>query len=155
MDSKQKAAHIRYTEARMRVRATYDPGFVAALKAGLVERKWDERTKEWVIDIHEYKTARRIISRFYQNITESNRPPEERKKKQRRQSSPKTSYMGLPHDADYAVLHLLPTAPLELVKVAYRTLSKLYHPDTSKFPDAEKRMKAINRAYEAIKKRQG
>nr|QNO48681.1 chaperone protein DnaJ [Methanosarcinales archaeon ANME-2c ERB4] len=33
------------------------------------------------------------------------------------------------------------------IKKAYRRLSMLYHPDTSTNPDAEKKMKEINKAY--------
>lgn len=49
----------------------------------------------------------------------------------------------------YRALHLLPTAPPELVKVAYRTLATLHHPD--KGGDTAT-MQAINAAYELLGK---
>ena len=49
----------------------------------------------------------------------------------------------------YAVLHLLPSAPLALVKAAYRELSRAHHPDVGGDADT---MSAINDAYEKIKK---
>jgi hypothetical protein len=48
----------------------------------------------------------------------------------------------------YATLHLLPTAPPELVKVAYKTLAKMIHPDTG---GSTAKMQKINSAYAAIK----
>ncbi len=155
MQSKNKAAHVRYTEAKMRLRATYDPNFIAALKAGVVDRQWDANTKEWVIDLREYKTALQIIRRFYGKdaVFEQNKPPEQRKSRPRQRTKLPPSFIGVATDKDYAVLHLLPSAPPELVKAAYRTLSKLYHPDSSRLPDADERMKNLNRAYEAIKKK--
>jgi hypothetical protein len=50
--------------------------------------------------------------------------------------------------AAYVALHLLPSAPPELVKAAHKTLATLHHPD--KGGDLE-RMKAINNAYDVLK----
>jgi hypothetical protein len=47
----------------------------------------------------------------------------------------------------FQTLHLLPDAPPELVKAAYKTLAKIHHPDAR--GDSEK-MVAINRAFEII-----
>ncbi len=47
----------------------------------------------------------------------------------------------------YQVLHLLPTAPDEVVTVVYRTLARLTHPDVGGEHDA---MLALNQAYDAI-----
>ncbi len=47
----------------------------------------------------------------------------------------------------FTTLHLLPSAPPELVKAAYKTLARIYHPDAS--GDSAK-MIAINRAYETL-----
>lgn len=48
----------------------------------------------------------------------------------------------------YATLHLLPTAPKELVDAAYRCLARLYHPDTG---GNTTKMQALNLAYEHLK----
>lgn len=50
----------------------------------------------------------------------------------------------------YTVLHLLPTAPPELVKASYRTLASLHHPD--KGGDTAI-MAKINEAYEDLCKK--
>ncbi len=47
----------------------------------------------------------------------------------------------------FATLHLLPSAPPELVKAAYKTLARIYHPDMR--GDSAK-MIEINRAYETL-----
>ena len=51
-----------------------------------------------------------------------------------------------PRDA-YAALHLLPDAPPELVKVAYRCLSLRHHPDRG---GTHEKMVEINRAFETL-----
>ena len=48
----------------------------------------------------------------------------------------------------FAVLHLLPTAPPELIDAAYRTLARLHHPDVGGDPEA---MRALNDARDALK----
>ena len=55
---------------------------------------------------------------------------------------------GIP--PDYRTLFILPGAPQELVKAAYRCLALLYHPDRSSARDATERMKAINAAFERL-----
>lgn len=51
----------------------------------------------------------------------------------------------------YATLGILPNAEQELIKAAYRALSKLYHPDTYRGVDSEQRMAEINEAYCVLK----
>ncbi len=51
----------------------------------------------------------------------------------------------------YKVLKVDPTADLEIVTAVYRALSKKYHPDVNKSPDAQGRMQQINRAYDMLK----
>ena len=51
----------------------------------------------------------------------------------------------------YKVLQVDPTADLKIVTAAYRVLSKEYHPDVNKSPDAQARMQQINRAYDMLK----
>ncbi len=52
----------------------------------------------------------------------------------------------------YQILGLKDFAPTGEVKVAYRRLTRKYHPDISKALDAEDRMKEINNAFQMIMK---
>jgi hypothetical protein len=47
----------------------------------------------------------------------------------------------------YAALHLLPSAPGDLVKAAYRIMSKLHHPDTG---GTTREMQRVNEAYRRL-----
>ncbi|MGY6274101.1 DnaJ C-terminal domain-containing protein [Methylomonas sp. MgM2] len=50
----------------------------------------------------------------------------------------------------YQTLGVKPDASLEEVKKAFRKLARKYHPDVSKEPDAESRMKEVNEAYAVL-----
>jgi hypothetical protein len=50
----------------------------------------------------------------------------------------------------YQVLQVDPGAEPEIVEAAYRRLARMYHPDVSRSPDAERRMKEINAAHEVL-----
>jgi DnaJ-class molecular chaperone len=49
----------------------------------------------------------------------------------------------------WAVLHLQPSAPREVVDAAYRALSRMYHPDVSEADQRAQEM--LNTAYEEIR----
>ena len=55
-----------------------------------------------------------------------------------------------PAEDPYATLHLLPTAPVEVVRAAFRALAGLHHPDRG--GDGEQ-MRRVNAAYEALARR--
>jgi len=48
------------------------------------------------------------------------------------------------------VLDVSADASRDEIKKAYRRLSMLYHPDASTDPDAEKKMKEINKAHDVL-----
>lgn len=50
----------------------------------------------------------------------------------------------------YEILGVPPSASESVIKEAYRRLAKLYHPDVSKHPEAERIFKEINEAYEVL-----
>ena len=50
----------------------------------------------------------------------------------------------------YTVLGVRPTASPKAIRDAYHRLARTNHPDVNSAPDAEERMKAINRAYEVL-----
>jgi molecular chaperone DnaJ len=51
----------------------------------------------------------------------------------------------------YKILELSSSATEDEAKKKYRELTKLYHPDVNKEPDAESKFKKINEAYDLIK----
>ena len=50
----------------------------------------------------------------------------------------------------YKILQVDPDAEPEVFAAAYRRLAAKYHPDVNRSPDAERRMKAFNEAYEVL-----
>ncbi|MCX8116066.1 MAG: DnaJ domain-containing protein [Burkholderiaceae bacterium] len=50
----------------------------------------------------------------------------------------------------YQTLGVARDATAEQIKKAYRSLARKYHPDVSKEPDAERRMKEVNEAYAVL-----
>lgn len=51
----------------------------------------------------------------------------------------------------YSILEVSPLAEQETIDAAFKRLARKYHPDTSKSPNATKRMQEINEAYEVLK----
>jgi DnaJ-class molecular chaperone len=50
----------------------------------------------------------------------------------------------------YATLGVARTATADEIKRAYRAMARKYHPDVNKEPDAEKKLKDVNQAYEVL-----
>jgi len=62
-----------------------------------------------------------------------------------------TSTGRKPADYYYKVLELKPNATQEQIKSAYYEMSKLYHPDVSKKPEAHEKFTEITLAYEVLR----
>jgi len=50
----------------------------------------------------------------------------------------------------YAILGVTPNATLEEIRLAYRKMARIYHPDLSSEIDAEERFREVNQAYEVL-----
>src|SRR5690606_9713869 len=57
---------------------------------------------------------------------------------------------GLEFKDYYATLGVPKDATADDIKKAFRKLARKYHPDVSKEPDAEARMKEVNEAYTVL-----
>lgn len=115
-------------------------------------RRWDPDRRCWEVDDVWWDEAREILATHGVDIKIDSdpfgtwtRPP--------RGSSTPTPPPGvtrIPLDTDLRVLFLLPGAPPEVIRAAYRALSLLYHPDRG--GDAQC-MKRLNQAYENLEKK--
>lgn len=112
---------------------------VDALKAEIPSygRTYDPETKQWTIDQPYIATARRLIEHIYPDVDVQDESPRFEAPKR---STPRTSF---------SVLHLLPSAPPELVESAYKTLARLHHPDAG---GDHERMQELNAAIEEIRR---
>jgi hypothetical protein len=120
----------------------YDANFVTELKSNVPHfaRKWVPERKVWIIS-DEYRTAALQLLRSHFDVVdldaeEKKREHQEHQQRQKDQEELQQkhryehTYSSSPHDStSHIVMHLLPTAPPELVKAAFCCLAKLYHPD--------------------------
>lgn len=84
-----------------------------------IDREYDPQTKSWTVD----QDYARLVIGFLDNVFTDVQIIREKTQREQQTTPPS------PPRGPYADLHLLPTAPPELVTVAYRCLAKLYHPD--------------------------
>ena len=144
-------ATARYTmRNRVSISCPYDYDFIGALKDAIPSRyrSWSPEYKTWAVfdNIRLTEVAVEILLAYFPDaeIEEWEEPVF------RRSSPPPPPPPPLTTDPDFAVLHLLPTAPPSLVAAAYRTLAKDYHPDMG--GDAEK-MQQLNNAMDRLRDR--
>jgi DnaJ-domain-containing protein 1 len=104
-------------------------------------REYDPQTRRWIIrhdaDLYSWLEAADI--NFDAEVSWGN------ERKQPFAYNPATPST----DELYATLHLLPSAPDELVRAAYKCLAQLHHPD--KAHGDELKMKRLNLAFEKLK----
>lgn len=73
----------------------------------------------------------------------------ETEERRRRQEQQRPAARTTVATSPYTVLHVLPTAPPEVIDAAYRALAKLYHPD--RVGGSNEKMKELNMAYDKVK----
>jgi hypothetical protein len=102
-------------------------------------REWDPARKVWTIESAYADLAIEILLRHFPTAETP------------RHSRPQANTQTRPTDNDpFATLHLLPSAPVEVVKAAYRALAKLHHPDVQ--GDAIT-MRRLTEAHDALSRR--
>jgi hypothetical protein len=126
----------------------YDPALVDALKASIPgrARSYDPATKVWTVTAAWAAIATRLMLETFGDVEIQ----DDRQEPSRRPDPIRTS------DHQLAALHLLPSAPPELVAAAFRCLSKLHHPDKAppgERDQAHQQMIVINEAYDALRDR--
>jgi hypothetical protein len=126
----------------------YDPALVDALKANIPgrARSYDPATKVWTVTAAWAAIATRLMVETFGDVE----IVDDRQEPYRRPDPIRTS------DHRFAALHLMPSAPPELIEAAYRCLSKLHHPDRVSHGErdqAHRQMVAINTAYSELRDR--
>ena len=126
-------------DGNMSFRFPYDSWVVQGLKEQIPKwaRSYDSFVKEWSIDSQYEDIAIDIIEEVFGPFDVPEREP-------RRKPATQTTVKP----DSYATLHLLPTAPKELIAGAYKILSKLHHPDLG---GSAATMQKINIAYSTLK----
>jgi len=134
------------------LRFGYNKRFAEFMKSGITPlsyRRWVADKKYW--EVHVSKLARVVVvaRRYFGHVDYSELPGGLQIELAIRMSAfddveaPPKRTASTPHD----VLYLLPTAPIEVVKAAYRALALIHHPDRG---GDEEILKEINSAYETI-----
>lgn len=133
-------AELFYMDTTIWAKTPYKAGFVAALKEQIPKdyRYWDKEERVWVISYSYEDELIGLCKTYYGDIAKYGG--------RRYNTTPK----AIQSPPAYQALHLLPTAPKEVVLAAYRALSKLYHPDVNKSANANEKMKKVNIAFDEI-----
>ncbi|MCC6943518.1 MAG: J domain-containing protein [Thermomicrobiales bacterium] len=123
------------SSSRIELQFPFDGAFVEMLKREIPAacRSWDPVRRVWTISADDQYWASLAVDLLVSRFPRA---------RVAREANRETG-----GNDPYRSLHLLPTAPPELVKSAYRTLSKLNHPDHGGDTAA---MQAINAAYAAL-----
>jgi hypothetical protein len=119
-----------------RITFDYDPVLVAAIKANVPGRlrAYDPTSRAWHIAPNAWSIIERVALRSGYRIDNAHTAPR------------RTAADGV---EEYNTLHLLPSAPPEVVAAAYRALAKLHHPDAG---GDTATMQRINTAYKRLSK---
>lgn len=121
----------------------FDAWLVENLKAEIpgYARKYAPEDRSWTISAAYAHIARGLMHDTFPDVTEDPAPGSSDRGGRRPEPPP-------PGDA-WAVLHLRPTAPPELVDAAYRCLARLHHPDAG---GDTVTMQRINGAVDVIRR---
>jgi len=115
----------------LQVDAGYNKAFTETLKKSIAakHRLWDKNDKCWYVVKSQFDRLCLIMEEYFDEVQLIDFPAHE-----------------VAADA-WSRLYLIPNAPLEIVRAAYKTLAQKYHPD--KGGDVEA-MQKINAAYKEI-----
>ena len=121
------------------LRFPYNARLVDLLKAEIppYARSYDPDDKTWTVAAPYAGLAVDLLRHRF---------PDARIERPGARPTPESSGTGRP----FAVLHLLPSAPPELIEGAYRILARLHHPDAGGTDEA---MRALNEARDLLRER--
>lgn len=129
-------AELFYMDVSIWARTPYNADFVNDLKDEIPKdyRRWDKEERVWVISYVYEKEILDLCSSYFDKVIQHG----------------EKRYSTILSPPAYKTLHLLPSAPKEVVVAAYRVLARLYHPDLNKDKNATEKMKGINVAFDTI-----
>jgi hypothetical protein len=129
----QRIGSIRYLPngIMLQVDAPYDKGFTDSLKTSLPSKKriWDANDKCWYVVKDQFDRLSHLMGQYFDDVLLFDFPAQE-----------------VSTDA-WAVLHLTPNAPMQVVQAAYKALAKMHHSDLG---GDDELMKAVNVSYKQI-----
>lgn len=123
--------------------------FVNVLRYSLKQnfRRWDPVSNTWIVHYSQINPLVKSARRHFEKVNYSQLP---------------TQWQILAAGADipidlpdvkskdwYSLLFVTDTAPVEVIKAAYKALSRKYHPDTG---GSQEKMTQLNEAYNEINK---
>jgi len=127
----------------------YNLRFQSFLKSGVKPfsyRRFDSDTKQWSVHVSKIALVVAYAKTQFDTIDYSALPGDVQIEIAARASGRVKKGPSV-QSSPYDVLHLLPSAPFEVVKAAYKALALLHHPDRG---GDEEVFKEINAAYEII-----
>jgi len=132
--SGERIASLRYLPngVMLQLEVPFHKEFTDTLKSSITAKKriWDNNDKCWYVVRDQLDKLCHILDKYFSETILLDFPAQE-----------------VATDA-WSKLYLLEGAPLELVRIAYKTLAKIYHPDK---PTGDvSKMQAINVAYKEL-----
>lgn len=106
-------------------------------------RRWNPEERAWMVTEDRYDDAIRILL-DHDYVVHYRRQYEE---KARQESKPPPPPRERPQSPAHRVLFIAADAPPEVVRAAYRALSKIHHPDAG---GDEEKMKEVNEAWSKL-----
>src|SRR5262245_17535682 len=135
-----RTAAVFYFDSGCELKTPYDEVYLDDFKNRVPHfaRRWNQERKLWVIQERFVAVALQVVRQYFTLI--------ELNEKKQQQQHQRSDYSDRP-PPPYTTLHILPSAPLEVVRAAYKALALLHHPDHG--GDLHT-MQTINAAYEKI-----
>lgn len=130
------------TDGWVRLVTPYDAAFVEAFKSEVPhgDRQWSPDERSWKVRDNWKGDLLELCRQYFAKAEDRTAA----------QLAPGPDVLQVPQH--YRELCLLPSAPQELVKQAYRIFVRLYHPDHG---GTHEEMVTLNRAYQAICEERG
>ena len=111
-------------------------------------RRWDLDTQQWKVHWKFLPLLAQMSRKYYTNVDWSSLPGRWQMFAVGSAPPSEEPLTEAPKPDPYAQLHLLESAPMEVVKAVYRVLATLHHPD--KQDGNSTRMADVNAAYKEI-----